>query len=405
MATVDSSGAVTSHQQALWPQSRSQALVAAWLLWAIPMLVIAMLVIHDPFKHTVTLGSYHPSAENWWARKNIYIGPSGMNYLPHFAILYSAFHFLPLGLGEVLWRLCAAATLAGGLWFLVRELFVFDPERPFLWTTILALPLSLAALRNGNANAIFSGVTLLAIVAILQQRWWLAMVWMSLATALKPLGIVLLLLASIYYAPIARRLPAGVLALVLFPFFFASPDFVLTQYRGAWNNLSACAAVTEHRFADLNGILRTFGMSLSAKESTFVRFVSGGVTAAAWLWGARRFSPALRCLWLYALTAAYLMLFNPMTEENSYVILAPALGIWGACFLFNEELGGRRLGWAMALIALGMVLLPNILRPLFGNYFALFWHPLMTIVFVAALICFVHRTGSGEVLPASGPDL
>jgi alpha-1,2-mannosyltransferase len=375
------------------------------VLWATPMLVIATLVIHDPFKHTVTLGSYHPSAENWWARKNIYIGPSGMNYLPHFAILYSPFHFLPMGLSELLWRLSAAGTLAGGLWLLVRELFVFEPERPFLWTTILALPLSLAALRNGNANAIFSGVTLLAIVAILQQRWWLAVGWMTLATALKPLGIVLLLLASIYYAPVARRMAVGIFALVLFPFFFAPPDYVLTQYRQAWNNLSACAAVTEHRFADLNGIFRTFGMSLSAKESTLVGFVSGGVTAVAWLWGARRFNPALRCLWLYALTAAYLMLFNPMTEENSYVILAPALGVWGACLLFNEELGGRRLGWAMALIAFGMVLLPNILRPLFGNYFALFWHPLMTIVFLAALIGFVHRLGAEKLWSQPGPDL
>jgi alpha-1,2-mannosyltransferase len=403
MATVNWPGAVTSNQQALWPQSRSQAFVAAWVLWAIPMLVIAVLVIHDPFKHTVTLGSYHPSAESWWTRENIYIGPAGMNYLPHFAILYSPFHFLPLGLSELLWRLCAACALAGGLWLLTRALFVFEPERPFLWGTILALPLSLAALRNGNANAIFSGVTLLAIVAILQQRWWLTVAWMSLAIALKPLGIVLLLLASIYYAPIARRLPVAILALILFPFLFGSPDYVLAQYREAWNNLSACAAVTEHRFADINGILRTFGTSLSAGESTVVRFLAGGATAVVWLWGAKRFNPNFRCLWLYALAAGYLMLFNPMTEENSYVILAPALGAWGAIFLFSEELGKRRLGWALAFLALGMALLPNILRPLFGNYFALFWHPLMTIVFLAALISFVNRTESDKCWPQPRP--
>jgi alpha-1,2-mannosyltransferase len=369
------------------------------------MLVIAALIFHDPSRHTVTLGSYHPSAENWWARRNLYIGPAGMNYLPHFAILYSPFHFLPLTLSEILWRWCAAATLAGGLWLLTRELFGQECERPFLWATLLTLPLSLAALRNGNANAIFSGVTLLAIVATLQNRWWLAVAWMTLATALKPLGIVLPLLAALYYAPMMRRLPLALLGLVVFPFCFGSPEYVLSQYREAWKNLSACAAVTEHRFADFNGILRTWGTPLSARGSTIVRIISGGMTALAWLWGAKRFNSALRCLWLYALTAGYLMLFNPMTEANSYVILAPALGAWGTSFLCDEELAGRRLGWAIVFMALGMGLLPNLLRPLFGNYFALFWHPLMTILFLGALACFITRIGGERFSSEPAPCL
>jgi hypothetical protein len=373
--------------------------MAALGLWIVPMLVIAALVIHNPLKHTVTMASYHFSAENWWAGRNLYVGPAGMNYLPHFAVLYSPFHFLPLRLSEILWRFCAAAILAGGLWRLARELFGAEFERPFLWATIIAMPLSLAALRNGNANAIFGGVTLLAIVATLQKRWWLAMAWMVLATALKPLGVVLLLLASLYYAPVARRLPAAFLGLAIFPFFFGSPDYVLAQYREAWQNLRACAVVSEHRFADLNGLLQTLGAPLSPGALTVVSFLSGGVTALAWLWGARRLPPALRCLWLYALATAYLMLFNPMNEENSYVILAPALGAWGACFLFSDEPGGRRLGWAIVCMALGMVLLPNLLRPLFGNDFALFWHPLMTLLFLAALIQFISRVRGEELCP------
>jgi hypothetical protein len=388
-----------SQRLALWPRNRHHAFIAAWLLWAVPMLVIAALVIHNPLKHTVTMGSYHLSAENWWARRNLYVGPSGMNYLPHFAVLYSPFHFLPLRCSEILWRFCAAATLAGGLWLLARELFGSEAERPFLWATILAMPLCMGALRNGNANAIFGGITLLAIVATLQKRWWLAVGWMVLATALKPLGIVLLLLASIYYAPVVRRLPAALLGLALFPFFFGSPDYVLGQYREAWRNLRACAAVTEHRFADLNGILRTLGTPLSPAPSTLIRVLAGVITALAWLWGARRLDPVLRCLWLYALTTAYLMLFNPMNEANSYVILAPALGAWGAWFLFSEEVGRRRLGWGVALMALSMGLLPNILRPLFGNYFALFWHPCMTILFIAILLHFIFWSGGEKLCP------
>jgi len=396
-ANVESPAVVANPKREIWPRNRRLAFVAAVLLWTVPMLVVAALVIHNPLKHTVTMGSYHLAAGNWWSGRSLYVGPAGMNYLPHFAILYSPFHFLPLTLSEILWRFCAAASLAGGLWLLTRELFGAESERPFLWATILAMPLSMGALRNGNANAIFGGVTLLAIVALMQKRWWLAVAWMVLATALKPLGIVLLLLASIYYAPITRRVPLALLGLALFPFCFAGPDYVLSQYRDAWHNLRDCAAVSEHRFADLNGILRTFGSPLSASASTIVRVLAGGLTAIAWLWGAQRLSLALRCLWLYALATAYLMLFNPMTEANSYVILAPALGIWGIWLLFNDELGGRRLGWVIVVMTLSMGLLPNILRPIFGNYFALFWHPCMTILFVAALIRFISQDGVAKL--------
>jgi hypothetical protein len=87
------------------------------------------------------------------------------------------------------------------------------------------------------------------------------------------------------------------------------------------------------------------------------------------------------------------MLFNPMNEENSYSILAPALGAWAAFFLFSlEGRNARGLGWAIVSMALSMGLLPNIVRPLFGNYFALFWHPFMTLVFIALLGYFVWRS-------------
>jgi len=391
--------AVTRRPPSLWPRNRRRALMAAVLLWTVPMFVVAALVIHNPLRHTVTLGSYHPSAENWWAGRSLYVGPSGMNYLPQFAVLYSPFHFLPLKWSEVLWRFCAAATLAGGLWLLSRALFSAEPEGPFLWATILALPLCLGALRNGNANAIFGGVTLLAVVATLQQRWWLAVGWMVLATAIKPLGVVLFLLAAIHYAPVARRLPAALFGLALFPFFFGRPDYVLAQYREAWRNLHACAAVTENRFADFNGVLRTLGAPLSPGPSTGVRLLAGGVTALIWRWGARRLNPGLGCLGLYALATAYLMLFNPMNEVNSYVILAPALGAWGAWFLFSDETGGRRFGWGLVVMALSMGLLPVVVRPFFGNRFALCWLPCMTILFVGALIHCMSRPGVGQPAP------
>jgi hypothetical protein len=356
------------------------------------MLVISVAVALRPTHRTVTLQSYHFAAGQWWRGQDMYIGPEGMNYLPHFAVLFSPFHFLPLWLGEVLWRLCAAAALGGGLWLLIRRLFPSGPERPFLWATVVAMPLTMTSLRNGNANAIFGGVILLAIVALLAKRWWVAVGLMVLATALKPLGIVLVLLAPLVYGPVRWRLPVAILGLAAFPFLFASPAYVWAQHKGAWTNLQSCAVVTEHRFADINGLLRTFGAPLAPSASKLARVLAGGLTAILWWWSGRQLREPRRGLWLYALTAGYLMLFNPMNEENSYGILAPALGAWTAYLLFAEEVrSARSLGWIIFIMALSMGLLPNIVRPLFGNHFALFWHPFMTILFLGMLLALVRR--------------
>jgi hypothetical protein len=379
-------------------------MIAGVLLWVVPMLVIGVMVALRPTHRTVTLDSYHMAAGNWWLGKSLYAGPQGMNYLPHFAVLFSPFHFVPLWLGEVLWRFCAAATLAGGLWWLMCALFRSAPERPFFWATLVAMPLCMTSLRNGNANALFGGVTLLAIVALVNRRWWLTLGLMALLTAIKPLGVVLLLLAPIFYAPLRWRLPVAVLGLAVFPFLFGSPTYVCSQYQAAWGNLQACAVVTEHRFADINGILRTFGTAFSPSVSKLVRVLAGGMTAVVWWWGARRLREPLPGLWLYALATGYLMLFNPMNEENSYSILAPALGAWATFFLFGPQARNTRgLGWAIVIMALSLGLLPNIVRPLFGNHFALFWHPFMTLVFLALLGYFVWRLAPPAEKPALAP--
>lgn len=383
------------------PRSSRHALIAALVLWLVPMLVVGVMVSLRPLKRTVT-PVYHQAVVNWWAEQDLYSRSQGTDYyyLPHFAVLFTPFHLLPLRLADVLWRFGSAAMLVAGLWQMAKALFPSKPERAFLWATLLAMPLCMNALRNGQANAAFSAVTLLAAAALFNQRWWLAAALMVLATAVKPLGIVLLALAPVCYAPLRWRLPLALLALAVFPFMFASPAYVLAQYRAALENLQASSGVTEHRFADINGLLRTFGTAFSPEVSRWVRALAGGLTLGLWWLTAKRVRPPLQTLWLFSLVTAYLMLFNPMNEANSYIILSPALGLWGAFFLLHP--GGkaaRGLGWMILFMALSMGLLPNVVRPLFGNYFALFWHPAMTLVFLAILIPFVCRS----TVPAEAP--
>src|SRR5258705_230271 len=116
----------------------------ALTLWVLPMLVIAILVAYNPSKRTVT-HLYHEASANWWSGKDLYQGPGGMNYLPHFAVLFSPFHALPLRAGEILWRATEAVLLAGGIWNLARRQFGESTMCPFVVARIVALPLALPA--------------------------------------------------------------------------------------------------------------------------------------------------------------------------------------------------------------------------------------------------------------------
>ncbi len=375
------------------------------LTWLAPMLVIGFLVALNPERRSVT-PVYHAASAAWWAGKDLYRGV-GVNYhyLPQFALLFLPFHWLPVPVGDILWRFCEAALLAIGVWSFSLQIYL--PERSgetsreeasclalpasrfFLYASLLTMPLCLAALRNGQANAIFAGLWLCAAVCLARHNWWAAAVLMALNIAIKPLGIVMLLLAAVFYAPVRLRLLAALAVLALFPFLFAPAGYVMGQFHGFFANMKTCAALHQDRFADIGGIFRTFGVELPERLSLMVRFAAGGLFLTLWVAAARLLREPFRALWLLALAAAYLMLFNPMNEANSYVILAPVLGLWALAALSSPAVS--RFGWLTVGISLSMSLLPNLLHPLFGNYFALFWHPLMTAIFIGVLAWLVLR--------------
>jgi hypothetical protein len=111
--------------------------------------------------------------------------------------------------------------------------------------------------------------------------------------------------------------------------------------------------------------------------------VAGGVTLALWWSTAARLREPFRAWWLLALASAYWMLFNPMNEVNSYVILAPALAVWAVNALPNQET--RRFGYWVVFLVLTIGVLPEPMRHIFGNSFGPFWHPVATALFVGLL--------------------
>lgn len=364
--------------------------MGALALWLISLSVISVRVAINPIKRTVT-PVYHQASRDWADRKTLYEGTSGMHYLPPFVALYAPFEWLPLRLSEVVWRWLGTGMIAGGLWRICRSCSQSEErlDRNFFLVTALSFPLCLPAINNGQANATMAGLFLLATACCLERRTWLAALCLGLAVAVKPLGVAAVGLAVAVFPSLLVPSLVATVAVLLLPYATAPAPYVTSQYQAAWANLRECAVISENRFADLNGIIRAFGTELNGTPGLALRAVAGltmFVLCAVWV---RRQAEPGRSLAWYGFSALYLMLFNPMTEANSYVILAPGFAL-ASVLTWNRGLHSTAWFWGGAVLSMG--LLPNIVRPWFGNNFALVWHPVLALLLLGWLVAVVLRT-------------
>ncbi len=367
----------------------------AWALWLIPLLVITVIVGTHPEKHSVVY-HYHDAVERWHGQRTLYDGPLGMNYLPTFVPLFMPYHLLPLPVADNLWRWTAVVGMAFGLWCFSRH--SKSPDRKFAFLTVIGLPLCLGAMRNGQANAHLGAALLLTAVCLGAERWWLAALFASLTFLTKPIGLAVIGLTFVVFPKLWWRLGICWAGVLLFPFFFGSPDYVIEQYRNAFHNLQECAASTNREFADVNGVLRIIGLPVKVAASTVLSTAAGGLFAAFGFLALRPLRGQERVLGWLAVSAAYLMLFNPMNEANSYVILAPVLALWVWHFFLT---GQRAIGWVLVAIVASMSLLPGLLYHWLGNRFTAAWSPMMTLVFLTFVIGAVR--GSKSFPPSPSP--
>lgn len=378
---------------------RSMALWGA-VLWATGLVVIAVLVAIDPGKRTL-LPLYHDAAARWWAGADLYAGPSGFNYLPQFALVFSPFHWMGVPAGDIVWRLASAAWLGLALRRLLVAIDAPAAGKHFFWASALLLPMCLGPLRNGQANAIFAAATVEAAIWLIRGRWWPAAMFLAMVVAIKPIGLAMLLLAPAVYRRAFLALAVALVALVAVPFLFAGPGYVLGQYQSFAHNLAACSVIAEDRFANIAGILRVLGFEPAGAPSTVLALCGAVAALGAWVIMGSRGAEPQRGLCLLALSTSYLMLFNPMNESNGYVIVAPAMAVLALRWL--DQPGRRNQGWALLAIMLSIGIVPEMLRG-FARDFSLWWKPLATMIFLALLVADALPRRAAGALPAEAAD-
>jgi hypothetical protein len=355
-----------------------------WILWSGLFGVLAVwIAIGNP--HSVT-PAYHEAALHWIGGRNLYLDTGrGFLYLPQAALLDIPFALAPPVVSEIGWRIVTIGVFAAGAWRLSRLFGQASGNSFFSLATVLALPLSASAARNGQATLPIAGLMMLAAVDLSRRRWNRATFLLCLGFAFKPLTLVFILLAGGVYRPMALRLIGGLLIVLAAPYCTQTPDYVTSQYVDCLAMLRTAANVgLERPWAHFFGMVQAAGFEVDESIQTVVRFLVALGTLLLARRAVHQLPPERSAVYLYGLAGCYLMLFNPRTENNTYALVSPIIGL-----VWAESVLARR-NWLvvvlLALMALGIVGSYELGRRLVPEARPVWLAPLMCLTFATFLV-------------------
>ena len=175
---------------------------------------------------------YRDAGCHWLEGQPLYDGTgTGFIYLPQCALLCVPLSFMSFYWGGVVWRILNIGVFAVGVWRFTRLAGRNESPGMFARVSLIVALLSWSAARHGQMTLMMGGLMLVAVVELVDRRWWRAVLWMTLGFALKPLIVVLMLLAAVLYPRTSWRMLLAMVALVALPLLAQRPEYVLEQYR------------------------------------------------------------------------------------------------------------------------------------------------------------------------------
>jgi hypothetical protein len=310
---------------------------------------------------------YESAAHRWMDREDLYEYKHPWDvyrYPPCFAPSFVPFTYLPFRLGELLWRSISIAVMLTGLWLWARHGLQLSPgERGTLF--ILALPLCLNSLGNGQVNILLLGLLLHGAFAALRLRGMLAGSFVALATAIKIYPIAIgLLLSCVLPKRILPWLVLAIAGVAAFPFLLAPTDYVSGQYRRFVESVGAdTRREADHPYPprDLYLVMRNYLAVPS--DHNYEIIVLGVAAAMAGLVAFTAFKARdsqVPVVLAFDLGCVWMVVFGPATEPSTYALLAPTAA---ACVILNRQSPAR---FALAIVAYALLVAP-VIRDFFPN--------------------------------------
>jgi hypothetical protein len=248
-------------------------------------------------------------------------------YSPLVAAAMSPLAMIPTDLGAVLWRGLQAAILLVALRAWAR---VAVPNVPWPALAILALPLCVGNMHNGQLNPLVASLMLFAAIAFVRERYWLAAAAIAGAALFKiyPLSLGLLFCIIEPRRFTIRLLVAAAIG-CLAPFALQSPDYVAQQFAD-WMQLVSIDNRTnqpiQRGYHDFQRLLLRWGVETSLDVYRGIEIAAGCAAAAFVIWarnnGHERTRLVHACV---SLGFVWCTLFGPATESATYMLLAPVV--------------------------------------------------------------------------------
>jgi hypothetical protein len=411
-------------------------------------------VSHDP--HSV-YPQFAASSHHWWADNSLYADYwaaehiDGYRYSPAFAVAFTPLAYLPAWLGTMIWDIASIALLVWALHVLAHDVLPGDwsPQREgcFLGLTLVG---SAVGIWSGQSNALVTAAILLALTAVVRQRWWAASILLAVPVFIKiwPLAIAVLLIVF-WPRKLAWRFAVACTVLALIPFLTRPPSTVAWQYqqwhasltgplqgrwggyRDAWTIWEELAPPVDQQLGDnamIDGNVTSWRHLLPpVNHHVYTAMQLAAAWAVlAWCWWQRGrlngsggadipvcLEPSAKqgrqeCLpspgpgfgenhlliLILSLWASWQLLFGPGTEQLTYGIIAPSAS-WAVMVSFAE----KRARWLTVTAWAMLALLPSgdienaVLRVFPAGKILL---PLGVVLLVAWLVS--HERETSEVL-------
>lgn len=349
---------VNAQGQEIWDlneRSRTALTFAGWGIWlaaAAGSLVFAINWVAGG-KTDVALCEYLSFIDNFWSGKPLYVmnGLHGFHYLPIMLVIGTPLGWVSVPLAGAIFDLIAIGFLA---WSVYRLAEAVTPEHPAAAAGSILLA-SVVATTNSvllfQMQMPMTAAMICAAVAGMAGRWRAMAAWLVFASAVKPLAIVMAMLAFVTVPQTRVPFAIGFAVLLLIPFGFQDWNYLLAQYReyaGQLATITNAAPGQWYAQTEISTLLRSLGLDLGPGTRLAIRVAAAvGVLVLAWRIAAAGVARAT-AFGLLILATCYIGLFNPRQENVSFIVVAPAIA--ALAMIYQRNVADWR-GWIWITLA------------------------------------------------------
>ncbi len=309
--------------------SKNISLKIVGCFWLLFILIIIFFVDH----HRTVSFNYWSAANLWLNQQPLYqSNGKGFIYLIQSAVLYIPLVKLPFTWSEGVWRMISISIFAWGFYrfiFLCVDIYSCQNYLPFfcLLLSPMAFLLCFDSARNGQMHLLTTGLMLLATAGIFEKKWRTVTFLLVLSFFLKPTALVfLLLIAGLFFTETWWYFLLWGSLFILLPFITQNHEYVITQYKAIFSTFKIVLNTGRpQHWAEFFNLISQFGWEIPQFWQMFLRI---NVALLFLLLGyiiKKRCTLLQTAVWLLMLSMVYLVLFNPRTENNDYMILIPVL--------------------------------------------------------------------------------